>query len=245
MPAPTANPAANPRPRRAPPLEDEGTELTDLHAMRSERHVLPAALERQSEDEDRGCDHQQRVERVEVHQAVHVEGQGRLVLIQGGPPCVVDRIPPARACAESSRGACQVAGCPREKEVGVAGARRRWPATGVPRPPIRQWPIPFPARRKQEMAAYSQGHYGRRTYRLTTGLWVFASIPMVIVLGTISCYGGPSGRGNGTTTVAIAGTGVLLVPPVLMILFHEKYPRWWFNWNSSFSGSTASPYMWP
>jgi beta-N-acetylhexosaminidase len=34
------------------------------------------------------------------------------------------------------------------------------------RPPISLWPIPFGAKRKQEMAAYSERHYGERTWRL-------------------------------------------------------------------------------
>ena len=36
----------------------------------------------------------------------------------------------------------------------------------APRPPIANWPIPFGAKRKHEMAAYSERHYGRRTWRL-------------------------------------------------------------------------------
>jgi N-acetylmuramoyl-L-alanine amidase len=36
----------------------------------------------------------------------------------------------------------------------------------VARPPIALWPIPFGAKRKHEMAAYSARHYGRRTWRL-------------------------------------------------------------------------------
>jgi N-acetylmuramoyl-L-alanine amidase len=52
---------------------------------------------------------------------------------------------------------------PRPRAAATAVQR---PATGVPRPPIRQWPIPFAASRKREMAAYSQRHYGRATYRL-------------------------------------------------------------------------------
>jgi N-acetylmuramoyl-L-alanine amidase len=35
------------------------------------------------------------------------------------------------------------------------------------RPPIHQWPIPFGAARKREMAAYSQEHYGEDTYVLS------------------------------------------------------------------------------
>jgi N-acetylmuramoyl-L-alanine amidase len=34
------------------------------------------------------------------------------------------------------------------------------------RPPIVYWPIPFGAKRKREMAAYSERHYGERTWRL-------------------------------------------------------------------------------
>lgn len=39
---------------------------------------------------------------------------------------------------------------------------------------------------------------------------------------------------NGThetvTTVATGG-GLLFLPLVLMIVFRQKYPRWWFDWN--------------
>ena len=37
--------------------------------------------------------------------------------------------------------------------------------------------------------------------------------------------------GATATTVAVGGTGLLFLPPLLMILFREKYPRWWFDWN--------------
>jgi len=36
----------------------------------------------------------------------------------------------------------------------------------APAPPIKVWPIPFGAKRKHEMAAYSERHYGRHTWRL-------------------------------------------------------------------------------
>lgn len=41
-------------------------------------------------------------------------------------------------------------------------------ATGghASRPPVVNWPIPFGAKRKREMAAYSERHYGERTWRL-------------------------------------------------------------------------------
>lgn len=41
------------------------------------------------------------------------------------------------------------------------------PAAATPRPRIVQKPIPFPRKRKREMAAYAQRHYGLHTYKLT------------------------------------------------------------------------------
>jgi len=66
--------------------------------------------------------------------------------------------------------------------------------------------------------------------RLTTAFRVFVAIPIVIVLalisgGTFTWTGGGNSRG-----IAAAG-GLLLLAPVVMILFRQKYPRWWFDWN--------------
>jgi N-acetylmuramoyl-L-alanine amidase len=35
-----------------------------------------------------------------------------------------------------------------------------------PKPPLEVWPIPFGAKRKREMGAYSERHYGQRAWRL-------------------------------------------------------------------------------
>jgi hypothetical protein len=68
--------------------------------------------------------------------------------------------------------------------------------------------------------------------RLTTALRVFTIIPIAIVLGTVS---GQTwswySAGHATTTVAISAGGTLFAGPLLMILFRQKYPRWWFDWN--------------
>jgi hypothetical protein len=67
--------------------------------------------------------------------------------------------------------------------------------------------------------------------RLTTGFRIFVAIPILIVLGTVS--GGESWQwSNDNTQAAAAGAGGLLfLGPLLMILFRQKYPRWWFDWN--------------
>ncbi len=41
------------------------------------------------------------------------------------------------------------------------------PAAALTAPPIHQWPIPFGASRRREMAAYSLRHYGESTYVLS------------------------------------------------------------------------------
>ena len=69
--------------------------------------------------------------------------------------------------------------------------------------------------------------------RLTTALRIFTIIPIAIVLASI---GGYSGQGNydaggDAPTIVIGGLGLLFLPPLLMILFREKYPRWWYDWN--------------
>jgi Domain of unknown function (DUF4389) len=66
--------------------------------------------------------------------------------------------------------------------------------------------------------------------RLTTAFRIFVAIPILVVLGTLS--GETLHASNQTTTYMLAsGGGVLVLPLVLMILFRQKYPRWWFDWN--------------
>jgi len=69
--------------------------------------------------------------------------------------------------------------------------------------------------------------------RLTTALRIFTVIPIAIVLASIGGYTGGGGFEGGSreTTIAIGGTGLLFLPPLLMIVFREKYPRWWYDWN--------------
>ena len=58
-------------------------------------------------------------------------------------------------------------------------------------------------------------------------------IPIAIVLASIGGYrsGGDVGTGSGTTVIAVGGTGLVFLPALLMIVFRQKYPRWWFDWN--------------
>lgn len=67
--------------------------------------------------------------------------------------------------------------------------------------------------------------------RLSTFFRLIAAIPILIVLGAVS--GGTwQWSSNGDTSAVAAGAGGLLFfAPLLMIVFRQKYPRWWFDWN--------------
>jgi hypothetical protein len=80
---------------------------------------------------------------------------------------------------------------------------------------------------------FSVDYPDRQLNRLTTFFRVFTVIPIAIVLATIGGYSGSGGYdADGTgTTIAVSGIGLLFLPPLLLILFREKYPRWWFDWN--------------
>ena len=58
-------------------------------------------------------------------------------------------------------------------------------------------------------------------------------IPIAIVLGSIGGYSAQWGANTGgrASTIVVGGTGLLFLPPLLMIVFRQKYPRWWFDWN--------------
>ncbi len=71
--------------------------------------------------------------------------------------------------------------------------------------------------------------------RLTTAFRIFTVIPIAIVIGAIAGFSTQLGSGSAEAqTIVIGGTGLLFVPPLLMIVFRERYPRWWFDWNREF-----------
>jgi Domain of unknown function (DUF4389) len=77
---------------------------------------------------------------------------------------------------------------------------------------------PTPAPMTQHPVQYAVDYPDRPLNRLTTALRIFTAIPIVVLAGTVS---------GGT----YAAGGLLFFGPLLMILFRQKYPRWWFDWN--------------
>lgn len=75
---------------------------------------------------------------------------------------------------------------------------------------------------------FSVDYPDRPLNRVTTAFRIFVIIPIAIVLGAVS--GGGWHWSSGEWQGAGAG-GLLVLAPLLMILFRQKYPRWWFDWN--------------
>src|SRR4051794_26802238 len=71
----------------------------------------------------------------------------------------------------------------------------------------------------------------RELNRLTSAFRLFTVIPIGLLLAAVAgggfgWFAGEEGRG-----FTLATAGLLFVPVLLMLLFREKYPRWWFDWN--------------
>ena len=77
---------------------------------------------------------------------------------------------------------------------------------------------------------FSVAYPDRDLNRLTTAFRIIVAIPIFIVAGALGREGASYGHTHGATTFALGG-GVLFIAPLLMIVFRQKYPRWWYDWN--------------
>ena len=66
--------------------------------------------------------------------------------------------------------------------------------------------------------------------RLTTALRLFMAVPIVVLLTAIGGFTVAS-TGADTTTVVASGSALLFLPPLLMVVFRGRYPRWWYEFN--------------
>jgi hypothetical protein len=77
---------------------------------------------------------------------------------------------------------------------------------------------------------FSVDYPDRDLDRLSTFLRLLMAIPILIVLGSVNGGTWQWSTEQGTAVAAGAG-GLLFFGPLLMIVFRQKYPRWWFDWN--------------
>src|SRR5437868_4431568 len=77
---------------------------------------------------------------------------------------------------------------------------------------------------------FSVDYPDRPLNRWTTAFRLIVGIPIFIVLGTVSGSTWSSSWHSARYTMSGAG-GLLFFGPLLLILFRQKYPRWWFDWN--------------
>lgn len=68
----------------------------------------------------------------------------------------------------------------------------------------------------------------RELNRTTTFFRLFTIIPIGIIV-TLLC--GATASSSDSGAVAGAAGGIIILPTALMIIFREKYPRWWFDFN--------------
>ena len=78
---------------------------------------------------------------------------------------------------------------------------------------------------------FSVDYPDRALDRVTTAFRIIVAIPILIVLGAVSGSSWQWSYEHGTTTAVAGAGGLLFFGPLLMILFRQKYPRWWFDWN--------------
>ncbi len=74
----------------------------------------------------------------------------------------------------------------------------------------------------------------RQLDRVSTLLRPLFAIPILVVVAVL---GGPAldaGRDGGGLFFIGLASGLIVIPPLLTIVFREKYPRWWFDFNLAF-----------
>jgi hypothetical protein len=67
--------------------------------------------------------------------------------------------------------------------------------------------------------------------RVSTAFRIFAAIPILILLGFLTSNTFEGHNNHDMTVTLASGASLLFFPLLLMILFRQKYPRWWFDWN--------------
>jgi hypothetical protein len=66
--------------------------------------------------------------------------------------------------------------------------------------------------------------------KVSTFFRIFTVIPILIILGLLQAGG---------SEIQSSLAGFVILPTLLMLLFCQKYPKWWFDWNFNLAGFAA------
>jgi hypothetical protein len=72
--------------------------------------------------------------------------------------------------------------------------------------------------------------YPEQADRLTSFFRIFTVLPILLLLGLLVGSNEGWGAEYGKKFIYNAA-GIVVLPTLLLILFRQKYPRWWFDWN--------------
>ncbi len=76
--------------------------------------------------------------------------------------------------------------------------------------------------------------YPKKLDRVTTFFRLIMAIPIFVILSALSGEGVIEFNAEQSSGIASSGGGIvggLFLATLLMILFRQKYPKWWFNFN--------------
>jgi len=98
--------------------------------------------------------------------------------------------------------------------------------------------------RRPYPASLSVDYPDRELNRLTSFFRLITIIPIAIILCLVSGAVFSSEDDYGWVAMFSAG-GVLFLATMLMLVFRQKYPRWWFDWNIALTrfGARVGAYL--
>lgn len=79
--------------------------------------------------------------------------------------------------------------------------------------------------------SFSVDYPNRFLDRTSTFFRLIIALPILVVLGAVSATTWDWSSGSNASAGAAGAGGLLFFGPLLMILFRQKYPRWWFDWS--------------
>ncbi|MDM7998567.1 MAG: DUF4389 domain-containing protein [Dehalococcoidia bacterium] len=85
--------------------------------------------------------------------------------------------------------------------------------------------------KKPYPATLSIDYPDRELNRLTSFFRLITIIPIAVILFLVSGAVWRLGERGEQVVIAVSAGGILFLATVLMLVFRQKYPRWWFDWN--------------